>query len=211
MGTNMIFENRISAARALIPYLEKYKNEEVVVLAIPRGGVPMGYEIAEHFGWPLNLLLTKKIGHPMNKEYAIGAVSLDGVVLDSGHQDVPEFYVKSESRRIRNLLQDRFEKFTGGRKQESLKGKAVIIVDDGIATGYTMKASIEMLKKKEPLKIIVAVPVASPRIINAIRNFVDDVIVLEAPEDFMGVGQFYEDFSEVTDDDVMKCLNKVGV
>jgi putative phosphoribosyl transferase len=206
----MLFENRTEAARALIPYLEHYRKENVLVLAIPRGGVPMGYVIADHFGWPMSLLLTKKIGHPMNKEYAIGAVSLDSMIADKGHPDVPENYIAEESERIRKLLRHRYEMFMGSRKTEPVKGKVVVIVDDGIATGYTMKASVEMLKRQEPQKIVIAVPVASPRIMNTLRNTVDDIIVLDTPEDFMGVGQFYADFSEVTDDDVMRIMDKMA-
>lgn len=203
----MIFENRIDAAQQLIPRLKKYQGENVVVLAIPRGGVPLGYVIAKYFKWPLSIVLTKKIGHPMNKEYAIGAVGLETLVLDPGNREVPDSYIKSETQNIRKLLQERYNRFLGDKKPVNIKGKAVIIVDDGIATGYTMKASIEMLKNKGVGKVVVAVPVASPEITVTIDKLVDDLIVLYTPDDFMGVGQFYEDFSEVTDDDVVKYLN----
>ncbi|MBL0339524.1 MAG: phosphoribosyltransferase [Bacteroidetes bacterium] len=203
----MIFENRIDAAQHLISGLEKFQGENVVVLAIPRGGVPLGYVIAKYFKWPLSILLTKKIGHPMNKEYAIGAVSLETVVLDPGNREVPDSYIKSETQNIRKLLQERYHRFLGNKPPINIKGKTVVIVDDGIATGYTMQASIEMLKNKGTNKIVVAVPVASPRIIGSFKNQVDELIVLETPDEFMGVGQFYVDFSEVTDDDVVKYLN----
>jgi len=204
----MVFKDRIAAAQALIPFLVPYALKPVVVLAIPRGGVPMGKEIATHFGWPLSVMLTKKIGHPMNKEYAIGAVGLDAVLLDKGHPEVPEFYVKEETERMRLLLEDRYKKFLGTHRMESVKGKSVVIVDDGIATGYTIKMSVEILKKQQPDKIIIAVPVATPKALKAIRKLVDDVIVLHTPLDFIGVGQYYNDFSEVTDEDVQVILQK---
>src|SRR5688572_25994564 len=112
----MMFANRLEAAAALIPFLEKFRNKNIVVLAIPRGGVPMGKLIARYFKWPLNLLLTKKIGHPMNKEYAIGAVGLDCMVMNEGHDDVPKFYIHDEVDRIRKSLQEKYNKFAGSLK-----------------------------------------------------------------------------------------------
>jgi putative phosphoribosyl transferase len=203
----MMFANRLEAAAALIPFLEKFRNKNVVVLAIPRGGVPMGKLISRHFNWPLDLLLTKKIGHPMNKEYAIGAVGMDCMVMNEGHDDVPEFYIHDEVGRIRKSLLEKYNKFAGSVKPVPLKGKILILIDDGIATGYTMKASIEMLRKQQPEKIVIAVPVASPRTLQSLSQLADELIVLETPHDFMGVGQFYMDFSEVSDEDVIEVLN----
>ena len=204
----MIFESRIDAAKALIPYLEKYKNSDVVVLAIPRGGVPMGDIIARHFNWKMTILLTKKIGHPLSSEYAIGAVSLVSRVLNEDISDVPQAYIESETIRIRQLLNERRIKFIGQQKEIPIEGKTLVIVDDGIGTGFTMKVSVEMLKNRMPAKIIIAVPIASPRIIDALREMVDDIIVLDTPMNFGGVGQFYEDFSEITDQDVIAIMKK---
>jgi predicted phosphoribosyltransferase len=207
----MLFENRITAAIALIPRLEIFRNEQVVVLAIPRGGVPVGYEIARHFGWTLELVLTKKIGHPMNREYAIGAVNLDGVLLDPAHSDVPASYIESETSRIRQQLRERVKKFAGTRKPTDPKGKTLILVDDGIATGFTMLASIALLRKLHPAKVVVAVPVAPPSIVRKLEKTADDVIILDTPDDFQGVGQFYSDFTEVTDDDVVRYMQAATV
>jgi len=204
----VIFESRIDAAKALIPYLEKYRNREVVVLAIPRGGVPMGDIIARHFNWELTLLLTKKIGHPLSSEYAIGAVSLYGRILNEGISNVPIDYIENETLRIRKLLDARRIKFIGQQKIIPLHGKILVIVDDGIATGYTMRVSVEILKNQMPARIIIAVPIASPRIIESLCNMVDEVIALDAPEDFGGVGQFYEDFSEISDQEVVAIMKK---
>lgn len=198
----MFFENRKSAAVALIPHLEKFRNEQVIVLAIPRGGVPVGYEIARHFGWPLELVLTKKIGHPMNPEYAIGAVNLDGVLLDPAHSDVPASYIESETKRIRQQLRERARKFSGTRKPAELEGKTLILVDDGIATGFTVLASIALLRKTHPARVVVAVPVAPPSVVRKLDKTADEVIILTTPDDFFGVGQYYSDFTEVTDEDV---------
>ncbi len=112
----MIFENRIDAAQQLISGLKKYQDENVIVLAIPRGGVPLGYVIAKYFKWPLSILLTKKFGHPMNKEYAIGAVSLETLVLDPGNREVPDSYIKSETQNVRKLLQERYNRFLENKK-----------------------------------------------------------------------------------------------
>jgi len=204
----MIFENRHDAALQLIPYLRKYKNDESVVLAIPRGGVPIGYYIAKEFKFPLELLLTKKIGHPSNSELAIGAVSLEGRVLDPRF-NVDESYIEAETERIHKSLKERYKKFMGDRQPTDLKNKIVIIVDDGAATGSTILASIEMIRHKNPAKIIVAVPVASVAAAAKIRKAADELICPAIPADFAAVGQFYHDFSEVTDAEVIELLNEM--
>ena len=204
----MYFFDRIDAAEQLVPLLEKYKNQDCVVLAVPRGGVPMGYHIAQKLGFPLDLLMTKKIGHPNNPEYAIGAVSLEGTLRDE-EQDVSEDYIQYETQRIRKQLQDRYQRFMPDKKPLDLTHKIVIVVDDGIATGYTILAAIELLRKKKPAKIVVAVPVAPPDSANKVRKQVDDFICLHTPVSFYGVGRFYENFEEVTDDKVIQLLKQM--
>src|SRR5665647_2687221 len=140
----MLFKNRYDAALKLIAFLEKYKDERRVVFAIPRGGVPIGYYIAKHYNLPLELLLTKKIGHPGNEEFAIGAVSLEDYIIDERH-NIPESYIENEIKRIRESLKERYKKFMGDRKPVDMEGKIAIIVDDGIATGNTLLAAIRML------------------------------------------------------------------
>lgn len=203
----MMFENRIDAARQLIPRLEKFRNDPVVVLSIPRGAVPMGITIAKHFGWDHWILLTKKIGHPMNPEYAIGAAGLDEVVIDSSHSDIPQTYIETEVARIRKVLQERQIKFMGNQTPPGFKGKTLIIIDDGIATGYTMRASVKMLRKQQPAKIVVAVPVSPPSAVGDFEAVTDEFIVLHTSPDFRAVGQFYDDFSEVTDEEVSEWLS----
>ena len=201
----MIFTDRYDAASKLIPLLEKYRKERGVVLAVPRGGVPLAYYIARKLNFPLELMLTKKIGHPASEEFAIGAVGLEGEVIEH-HEEVPEEYVQNEIKRIRNALRERYKKFMGDRKPVDLENKIVIVVDDGIATGNTMLAAIKMMRAKNPKKIVVAVPVAPPATAKKIKRQVDDFICLYTPDEFFGVGQFYIDFSEVSDDEVKQFL-----
>lgn len=207
----MLFNDRYDAAMQLIPHLKKYASEQEVVFAVPRGGVPIGYHIAKHYNLPLELLLTKKIGHPGSEELAIGAVSLEDYIVDERH-DIPQSYIEAEVKRIRTALQARYKKFMGeDHKIMDLKNKVVIIVDDGIATGNTMLAAIKMLRKKNPKKIVVAVPVAPPDTISKIRQYADDIVCLYTPDDFFGVGQFYNDFSEVSDEEVIELLKEANM
>jgi putative phosphoribosyl transferase len=205
----MIFHDRYDAAMQLIPLLAKYKNEEGVVLAVPRGGVPIGYYIAMEYNFPLEILLTKKIGHPGSSELAIGAVSLENEVIDDRH-NVSDAYIEEQVRIIRKSLEERYKKFMGDRKPMDLENKTVIIVDDGIATGNTILAAIKMIRAKHPKKIVVAVPVAPPRTAKVIEKEVDDFVCVSIPDEFFGVGQFYHDFSQVTDREVIHLLNEAN-
>jgi putative phosphoribosyl transferase len=203
------FKNRQDAAIQLLPLLSKYKDERSVVLALPRGGVPIAYQIAKKYNLPLELLMTKKIGHPINKEFAIGAVSLEDHIIDERFA-IPKSYIDVEVETIRQSLRDRYKKFMGDREPVDLKNKTVIIVDDGIATGYTILSAIKMLRKKEPEKIVVAVPVAPPDTAATIKKYVDDFICLYTPEPFIGVGLHYMDFSQVSDDEVVQLLKEAN-
>lgn len=206
----MQFSDRMDAAAQLLPLLEKYASDPGVVFAVPRGGVPIGFVLAQHFKFPLELLLTKKIGHPLNKELAVGAVSLDGYELHGGFE-LPDYYIQQEVSKITSALRDRYKKFMGEAHQPTdVTGKTIIIVDDGVATGSTILEAVKVMRKKNPAKIIVAVPVASPRALEKIKTLVTDVICIHAPEDFMGVGQFYTDFTQVTDEEVEELLQMVN-
>lgn len=205
----MIYKDRQDAAFALLPFLEKYRDTDCVIMAIPRGGVPLGFVIAKNLACPLELMLTKKIGHPNNMEFAIGAVSLDTEVMDD-NIDIPESYIQKEISRIRQSLMERWKKFMGNREPVPVKDKIVIIVDDGIATGNTMLVSIKMLRSRHPQKIVVAVPVAAPETAIKIERLADEFICPYLPYEFHGVGAFYEDFSEVTDDMVVELMEQSG-
>ncbi len=202
-----MYHDRIDAGLILAKALQKYKNDPGVVLAVPRGGVPIAYIVARELGFPIDLLLTKKIGHPANNEYAIGAVSLtDNYIVP--HENIPPDYIDKETKRIRKRLKEMYIKFMGDKEPESLKNKTVIVIDDGIATGNTLLSTINMLRKSNPSKIIIAVPVASESAIEKLSNFVDEIVCPLIPEIFFGVGAFYETFEQVSDEEVMSYLDK---
>lgn len=202
---NEILQNRKEAAILLSEKLEKYQGSDTIILAVPRGGVPIGYEIAKNLHLPLDIILSKKIGHPSNKEFAIGAVSLDSSFLDE-HPDVPTAYIENEIKKLRESLQDKYNLYMGDRKPADVRGKTVILVDDGIATGNTLLACIAMLRKNNPQKIVVAVPVVPSDTVNVFREKADEFVYLIASKDFRGVGGFYEDFEQVNDDEVIRML-----
>ena len=205
----MYFLNRYDAAMKLTPLLEKYRNEEGVVLAVPRGGVPIGYYLAMHLNFPLDLLMTKKIGHPANEEFAIGAVGMQDSIVERGY-NIPEKYIEGEIDRIRKTLSKRYKKFMGNTEPVDIKNKIVIVVDDGVATGKTILVSLKLLRSQHPKKLVVAVPVASAEAARLIKREVDDFICLHIPEPFGGVGRFYSDFSETTDEEVMALLKELN-
>ena len=176
---------------------------------MPRGGVPIGYYLAKYLDFPLDLLMTKKLGHPGNEEFAIGAVSLEGSIIEET-TGVPELYIREETRRIREQLKERYIKFMGNKEPVDIKGKIIIVVDDGVATGRTILSTIKILRNKEPRKIVVAVPVASEEAADRIREVVDDFICLHTPYPFYGVGRFYADFTQVEDEDVLLLLNELN-
>jgi putative phosphoribosyl transferase len=205
----MFFTDRFDAAMQLVPLLEKYKQEEGVILAVPRGGVPIGYYLAKHLDFALDLLMTKKLGHPANEEFAIGAVGIETDILDEAYQ-IPREYIQQQTKRIRQELIDRYKKFMGSREPTVLKDKIVIVVDDGVATGKTILATLKMLRAKNPKKLVVAVPVASRQAAENIKKEVDDFICLYTPEPFYGVGRFYNDFSQTTDEEVSALLKELN-
>jgi putative phosphoribosyl transferase len=203
-----IFRDRIEAGKLLAEKLKKYKNDPGIVLAVPRGGVPVAYDIARELGFPIEVILIKKIGHPANREYAIGAASLtDYFILP--HTGVTEEYIQQELKRIRRRLKEMYTTFMGDNEPEKLEGKTVIVVDDGIATGNTLLGTINVLRKSKPSKIIIAVPVASRSAYEKLSEEVDEVIALMVPETFYGVGAFYEDFQQVSDEEVLFYLGKL--
>lgn len=203
-----MFHDRIDAGIQLATKLKKYKNEPGIVLAVPRGGVPVAYAVARELNFPIEVVLTKKIGHPMNKEYAIGAASLtDYFVIP--HDDVSDSYIEEELKRVRIRLREMYKRFMGDREPENLEGKTVIVIDDGIATGNTLLGTVNVLQKSKPGKIVVAAPVASSSAVQKLAKEVDEVIVVLIPKVFYGVGAFYEDFEQVSDEEVMDYLDKL--
>ncbi|HSV11319.1 MAG TPA: phosphoribosyltransferase family protein [Hanamia sp.] len=205
----MYFNNRVDAAMQLSKKLEKYKGQNGIVLAIPRGGVPIGYYLARFLGFKLDLLMTKKLGHPLNGEFAIGAVGLEDSIIEET-ENVPPEYIKEKTAEIHEQLKKRYKDFMGEKAPLDLKGKVVIVVDDGIATGRTILATIKMLRSKHPQKLVVAVPVASTEAAERISKEVDDFVCLYTPVPFFGVGRFYKDFSQTTDEEVINLLKELN-
>ncbi len=201
-----MFRDRMEAGSLLAGKLKKFYDQNGLVLAVPRGGIPVAYVVAKELGFPLDIILTKKIGHPVNREYAIGAVSLtDHFVVP--HEQVSEKYIGKEIKKIRKRLMEMQQGFLGGKKPEPVKGKTVIIIDDGIATGNTLLSTVHMLRKSNPAKIVVAAPVASSGAVKKLAAEADEVVVVLIPEAFYGVGAFYEDFHQVSDEEVMYYLD----
>ncbi len=202
----MIFHDRHSAARQLLPLLDVHKRHPGVVVALPRGGVPMAAEIAAHLGWPMHVLAVKKLPHPDNPEFAIGAVGLTNYVVPVQHADVPKHYVEREVGRIQQLLRKREESYH--QLPLNARGKTVIVVDDGIATGLTLRFAVDQIRSQNPRSIIVAVPVAASEAVHELHSLVDEFIVLHVPACFGGVGEWYENFEEVTDEEVLRTVSE---
>ncbi len=203
-----MFRDRIEAGILLAEKLQKYKSDKGIVLAVPRGGIPVAYAVARELNFPIEIVLTKKIGHPANNEYAIGAASLNDHFIVP-HENVSEEYIQRELIVIRRRLKEMYKKFMGDREPESLEGKTIIVIDDGIATGNTLLGTVKVLRKSRPGKIVIAAPVASESAIEKLSNEVDEVVAVLIPEIFYGVGAFYEDFRQVTDEEVMFYLDKL--
>ena len=201
------FYDREEAGMQLAAKLRKFQHESGIVLAVPRGGVPVAYYVAKEPGFPIEIILTKKIGHPSNKEYAIGAASLYDYFIVP-HEEVTEAYIKEEVENIRMRLKEMHRIFMDDEQPANVEGKTVIVVDDGIATGNTLLGTVQLLRRGKPGKIIIAAPVASKSAVAKLQQEVDEVITVLSPEIFYGVGAFYEDFSQVTDEEVLDYLNK---
>ncbi len=208
----MKFKDREVAGQVLSLQLRNYKKHNTIILAIPRGGVPVGYAIASALEVPLELILSKKIGHPGHKEFAIGAVTLENRVLGDAAAHVSSEYIEMETSRIREKLKNKYYQLYGHINPRPLNGKVVILVDDGIATGNTMLSTIKMIYDKQPEKIVVAIPVSSTSALKKLRDspMIDEVVCLLEPDEFRAVGQFYEDFDQVDDLTVKELLDKAN-
>lgn len=204
-----MFKDRIDAGMQLVEKLLPLKNEDVVVLAVPRGGLPLGAIIAKTLDAPLNIVLSKKIGHPSNREYAIGAVSMDYSVLGDV-TGVSEDYIKEETARLRQKMKARYLQYYKNIVPTTLTGKTVVIVDDGIATGNTMLVTVALVSHQKPKKIIVAIPIAPTsaiRKLNALPEL-EEVVCLRTPVIFKAVGQFYENFYQLSDAEAIRILEE---
>jgi len=207
-----MFRDREEAGEKLGDMLVHYRGQNAVVLALPRGGVVLGRVIAHHLHLPLDIVVTRKIGHPTSPEYAIGAVDEQGTTIlnDAEGKTVDQAWLKEEVLRQQQEAQRRSNLYRKGKNLINLVRKVAIIVDDGIATGLTMRLAVRSVKIREPSKIVVAVPVAPAGSLRALRSEgADEVIVLEQPDEFLGaVGAHFEEFPQVDDAEVMRLMAK---
>jgi len=209
----MTFQDRNEAGQLLAKKLKALRlPKNLIVLAIPRGGVVVGKKLAEVLDCSLDVIVTKKIGAPANPELAVGAVGPIGepVVNEELATQVgaDEKYLKSQILRLKTEIKRKEKEFRGGKPPLNLKDKQVIITDDGVATGATMVAAVEIVRQQEPKRIIVAVPVIAYDTLVKIENLADEVIYLQAPRLFFAVGQFYQDFKQVSDEEVIRLLKE---
>jgi predicted phosphoribosyltransferase len=208
-----MFTDRKEAGKLLAQRLESYRGKEAVVYALPRGGVVTGYEIASALALPLDIIAVRKIGSPDNPEYAIGAVAEEGAILmnESEAQAVDQTWLKEETEREHQEAMRRSSLYRGDREPMSVTGKTAIIVDDGIATGFTMRLAVRFVKSQKPRRIIVAVPVAPEDSVQALYGEgADEVIALESLDEFAGaVGAHYQTFDQVEDNEVITLLQSV--
>ncbi|GAB4387867.1 MAG: phosphoribosyltransferase [Thermodesulfovibrionales bacterium] len=208
----MIFRDRREAGRLVADRLGHYRGRgDVMVLALPRGGVVNGFEIASRLGCPLDIIIIRKIGFPGQPELAVGAVAENGAVILNERIvafGVPEEYIKRETERLKKEIERRKSLYRGGRGLPDLTGRTVIIVDDGVATGATLKAAIQAVKEENPARLVAALPVASVEAEESIRKMVDEWVCLQTPADFMAIGSYYEDFEQVSDEEVMELLGR---
>ncbi len=208
-----LIPNRTIAGQDLAEALSSYRSQKnVIVLALPRGGVPVGFEIAEKLHAPLDLLLVRKLGTPGYSELAMGAIASGGIIVLNkrimSRYGVRQSELDAVEKKERLELNRRSELYRGQRPYHDLNQKIVILVDDGLATGATMHAAIDAVKQQNPQKIIVAIPVAPPDSIKSLQQMVDELICPLQPKQLSSIGQWYADFSQVSDATVIDLLNQ---
>jgi len=206
-----VFTDRSHAGQELADALEwRGGFDGAVIVALPRGGVPVGFEVARRLDAPLDVIVVRKLGTPGHEELAMGAVASgdivvrnEGVISASGVDDETFETIATHKR---NEVRDRDRLFRGNREPLAVKGKTVVVVDDGIATGSTIRAALRALRQLGPKRIVVAVPVAPPDTVSALLDLADDVLCLHTPTPFMAVGSWYRDFTQVPDNEVRRLL-----
>ncbi len=202
-----MFKERASAGRDLANSLEKFRDQNVLVIGIPRGGVIVAAEVADALNAPLDLIITRKIGAPGNEELAIGAVAGVGQVMLNSKLvealNVSKDYIEERVEKAVAEIKRRRRLYLGELPSTNVGNKTVLVIDDGLATGYTALAAIEMLRTMKPQKIVLAVPVAPSETVARLTPEVDELVCLSMPREFFAVGQFYDEFHQVTDEEVI--------
>jgi len=211
----VIFKDRSDAGRLLAHRLGEYANRPgVIVLGIPRGGVVVAFEVAMALNAPLDVFVLRKLGVPEHEELAFGAIASGGVrVLDHEIVDavgIPDLEIKRVTEMEKQELERREKAYRAGRKPLDVEGLTVILVDDGIATGSSIRAGIDALRQMKPARLVIAVPVAPESTVRRLRRMVDEFVCLDTPESFYGVGQFYSDFSQVSDEEVRNLIGRAA-
>jgi putative phosphoribosyl transferase len=209
------FRNRREAGRVLAGKLDKYAGrDDVIVLALPRGGVPVAYEVARALGVPMDVFLVRKLGVPGREELALGAIASGGVRLLNSDVvralRIPPEVIDRVAAAEREELERREQEYRGDRPAPDVRGKTVILIDDGLATGASMRAAVVALRQKDPARIVVAVPIAAPSTCEEFRDEVDETICARTPEPFYAVSLWYEDFSQTTDAEVRELLARAA-
>lgn len=209
------FEDRHDAGRRLAALLEPFRGERPVVVGIPRGGVPVAAEVARALGAPLDIAVVRKIGAPQNPEYAVGALAEGGVHVLSEEAvrtlRLSEAELQALVARTDRELRERLERYRGAREPVELGGRTAILVDDGLATGSSALAALGSLRERGAARLILAVPVAAPASVRALRDYADEVVCVEMPDDLWAVGYWYEDFRPTTDEEVAELLYEAGL
>ena len=204
----MLFKNRVDAGQRLAEALIRYKEEDLIVYALPRGGIVLGYEISKRLNAPLDLIITRKIGYPGNEECALCAVAEDGhMICDSSSVSlIDSQWIQENAEKEMEEAKRRRLAYLKGRAPLAVTGKIALIVDDGVATGLTLMLAIQELRHNNPKKIIVAVPVSSPTAARKIQQEADELVALDTPANFCAVGAYYESFPQLTDDEVIRIM-----
>ncbi|MBN1270759.1 MAG: phosphoribosyltransferase [Candidatus Aminicenantes bacterium] len=205
-----MFKNRKDAGNNLAFALDFYKGKNVLVLAIPRGGVEVGYQVAKHLGTDFSILISRKLPYPDNPEAGFGAVAEDGstILLEDASLWIPDEEIKEIISHQIHEIRRRIKVLRKGKPLPEITGRTVILVDDGLAMGSTMRAAIELCRKKKAKKIVVAVPVAGGRIARELDKIVDETVILEVPRFFQAVAQVYLNWYDVSDEKVLNILEK---
>ena len=212
MGSGGSFRDREDAGRRLAERLEQYRDEDPIILALPRGGVPVAYEISRGLRAPLDVFIARKLGAPRRKEFGIGAVAQGGVlVLNERAVEVlkiPEEYIERAVREETEEIERRLRLLRGDRPEPEVGGRIVILADDGLATGVTARAAIEALRRRDPRRLILAAPVCAQPSAELLRPEADELICLKTPSDLTAISLWYEDFYQVPDEEVIELLER---